>query len=109
MELKEKYCVPCEGGVEPLGKKEIETFIEKLEMGWNVVDNKKIRKEFSFKNFRESMNFANEIASIAENEKHHPDLGIHTRSVEVELSTHAINGLSENDFILAAKIDDLLL
>jgi 4a-hydroxytetrahydrobiopterin dehydratase len=107
MELKEKSCVPCEGGVDPLLKSEVSDYLGKLEEGWKTPDFKVIRKNYPFKNFKEGMKFVNRIAEIAEQENHHPDVCIHYSNVDVELSTHAIGGLSENDFILAAKIDDL--
>jgi len=107
MELKDKKCVPCEGGVEPFNEKEIKEFKTKVDGDWNVVDNKKIKRKFPFKNFKESMAFVNKIADIAEEDQHHPDITIHYDEVEVELTTHAIKGLSENDFIIASKIDNL--
>ncbi|MEE4215330.1 MAG: 4a-hydroxytetrahydrobiopterin dehydratase [Bacteroidales bacterium] len=107
MELKDKKCVPCEGGVEPFKEKEIREFKDKVDSDWDVIDNKKIKRKFPFKNFKESMAFVNKIADIAEEEQHHPDITIHYDEVEVELTTHAIKGLSENDFIIASKIDDL--
>ena len=72
-----------------------------------MVDGKKIKHNFPFNNFNESMAFAQKIATIANQQDHHPDLGIHYKSVDVELTTHAIDGLSKNDFIMAAKIDEL--
>ena len=106
-ELREKKCKSCSGEEEPLKGNEIEEFLGRVKEGWNVVENKKIRKVFSFENFKRGMAFAQNIASVAEKEQHHPDLCIHYKSVEVELTTHAIDGLSENDFIMAAKIDEL--
>lgn len=107
MQLKEKKCEPCSGNEKPLERSEIEKFREKLEKGWEVVDDKKIKHSFPFDNFKEGMEFAQKVATLAEKEEHHPDLCIHYKSVDVEITTHAIGGLSENDFILAAKIDDL--
>lgn len=107
MELKEKACVPCEEGTTPLNADEIELFRKKLRTKWKVVDKQKLKKEFPFENFKRGMAFAQNIAILADKEDHHPDICIHYNSVEVELSTHAIGGLSENDFILAAKIDEL--
>jgi 4a-hydroxytetrahydrobiopterin dehydratase len=105
--LKNKHCVPCEGGVPPLPQEDVRRYLFKLRGGWEAADNKKIRREFKFKNFRDAMNFANRIAEIAERENHHPDLHVSYGKVAVELTTHALSGLSENDFILAAKIDAL--
>jgi 4a-hydroxytetrahydrobiopterin dehydratase len=107
MELKKMKCVPCEGGVKPLKGQAIADYLSKLDSGWIVIGDKKIRKEFPFKNFNLGMDFLNKIAAIAEQEGHHPDVCISYSIVQVELFTHAINGLSENDFIMAAKIDDM--
>ena len=107
MDLKERHCVVISEGTEPLKNEQIKQFREELLPGWQVIDNKLIKKEFPFENFKMGMAFAQEIAMIAEKENHHPDICIHYTNVEVELSTHSIGGLSENDFIIAAKIDDL--
>ncbi len=107
MQLKEKRCVPCSGDEKPLGRSEIEEFRAKLKKSWKVIDDKKIKKTFPFDNFNEGMEFARKVADVAEEEQHHPDLYIQYKSVDVEITTHAIGGLSENDFILGAKIDDL--
>lgn len=107
MSLKEKKCTPCSGDEKPLQPEKINELLKKLKNGWQVIDNKKIKQEYPFENFRRSMAFAQEVAIIAEKEQHHPDMCIHYGKVQIELSTHAIGGLSENDFIMAAKIDDL--
>ena len=107
MNLKEKKCKPCSGEEEAIKGDLIQVLLKQLKEGWEVLDDTKIRKTFSFNNFTESMDFAQKIADIADQEDHHPDLCIHYTNVEVELSTHKIGGLSENDFILAAKIDNL--
>jgi len=107
MQLKEKKCEPCSVNEEPLGRSEIKEFREKLKKGWRVIDGKRIKHTFPFDNFKEGMKFAQKVATVAEEEKHHPDLCIYYKSVDVEITTHAIGGLSENDFILAAKIDNL--
>lgn len=106
-DLKEKHCTACEEGTEPLNAEQIEGFISKLHTKWEVVDNKMIRKEFPFENFKRGMAFAQNVALLADKEGHHPDMCIHYKSVDIELSTHSINGLSESDFIMAAKIDEL--
>jgi len=105
--LKEMKCEPCSGNEDPLKRDEIDKFSSRLKNNWNVVDDKKIKHSFPFDNFKRGMAFAQEVAQIAEQQQHHPDLCVHYKSVDVELSTHAIGGLSENDFIMAAKIDDL--
>jgi len=104
-DLTEKKCVPCEGGVPTLGKTEVERLLSQLS-GWSL-NGKWITKEFQFKNFIEAMKFVNRTAGLAEGEGHHPDIHIHYNRVRFDIWTHAIDGLSENDFILAAKIDTL--
>lgn len=107
MILREQKCKPCSGDEEPLKSDDINSLLGKLKNGWKVIDNKKIRYRFPFDNFKKGMAFAQEVAVIAEQEQHHPDICIHYSGVEVELTTHAIDGLSTNDFIMAAKIDQL--
>lgn len=103
--LAEKKCVACEGGTQPLNKKEAEVLVKQLN-GWQVSgDSRWVSKEFKFKDFKEAIVFANKIAAIAEEEGHHPDLQVRWGVVVVELTTHAIKGLSENDFIVASKVD----
>ncbi len=103
--LAHKKCVPCEGGVEPLSGERLAAYTPAAP-DWQVVDGVKIEKEFTFKNFKEAMQFVNRVADIAEEEGHHPDINLHNwNRVTLTLSTHAIGGLSENDFILAVKID----
>ena len=104
-DLAQKKCVPCEGGVPPLGKAEVERLLYQVS-GWSL-SGKWITKEFKFKNFVAAMKFVNRVADLAEEEGHHPDINIHYNIVRFDIWTHAINGLSENDFILAAKIDAL--
>lgn len=104
MELFKKRCIPCEGNVPPLSPDEAGKLLAELS-GWRIEENRKLKKEFTFKNFEQTMAFVNEIAKVAEEEGHHPDLEVSYGKLEVELTTHAIGGLSENDFILAAKID----
>lgn len=106
MDLIQKHCVPCEGGTPSLGAKEIEEY-KKSVPGWEVSDGKKIRREFKFKDFRGSINFVRKVADLAEAEGHHPDIYIFYNVVRLELSTHAVRGLSENDFILAAKVNSV--
>jgi 4a-hydroxytetrahydrobiopterin dehydratase len=105
-ELNEKKCLPCEGGVAALTKAEAEALRAKLNADWKVADDaKSIRREFRFKDFYRAMSFTNAIAHIANIEDHHPDLEVGWGYCRVTFSTHAIKGLSENDFICAAKID----
>lgn len=110
-QLLSKHCVPCEGlpaqagGVEPFNAEQIKTYKDLLNLPWEVVDGKKIKHEFKCKDFKEAMEFVNKIADLAESEGHHPDIHIYYNKVKIVLWTHAIGGLSENDFILAAKIE----
>jgi 4a-hydroxytetrahydrobiopterin dehydratase len=107
MELSDKKCIPCSGEEYPLKKNEIQKLISQLKEGWQVIDGKKLKNVFPFENFNRGMVFVQNVAMIAEEEQHHPDICIHYKNVEVELTTHAIGGLSENDFIMAAKIDNI--
>lgn len=106
--LCEKTCQPCEGGVPPLSPDESKRLVDNVN-DWKLVDEgKKIRRQWTVKNFVAGIDFLNRVAEIAEQEGHHPDVHLTGyREVTVELTTHAIGGLSENDFILAAKIDEL--
>lgn len=107
-ELKAKKCQPCEGGVPEIGMDEASRLLKELP-GWELSGSgKKIRREWTAKDFMSAMDFFQRIAELAENEGHHPDLHLTGyRNATVELTTHAIGGLSENDFVLAAKISDL--
>lgn len=108
-ELAGKHCVPCEGGVQPLSRTEAERLRKKnLAEGWEIgADDKEIRKDFRFKGYYKTMSFVNAVAWIANAEGHHPDLEIGYDHCLVRYTTHAIDGLSENDFICAMKIDAL--
>lgn len=100
-----KKCVPCRGGIPPLSVQKAQEFLKKID-NWGLVGGgKKIRKNFEFKNFLESMGFVNRVAKVAEMEGHHPDIFVSYNKVTLTVFTHAIGGLHENDFILAAKID----
>jgi 4a-hydroxytetrahydrobiopterin dehydratase len=106
--LTQQKCVPCEGGVAPIDKKAAQNLLSQAK-GWRLNDAAtEISRTFEFKNFYESMAFANAVAWIANHEDHHPDLEVGYKRCHVRYSTHAINGLSMNDFICAAKINDLL-
>lgn len=106
-DLTSKVCVACEGGVQPLDEHGIAEMLAKLTATWDVVDNKKIRRTFQFADFPQAMEFVEKVAKIANAENHHPDIHIFYNKVTLEIWTHAIGGLSENDFILAAKIEQL--
>ena len=105
--LEQKHCKPCEGGTPPLTQAEEDTFLKDIEWEIDRSDIHKIRKRFTLKDFREAMGFVNRVAERAEKEQHHPDIHISCRKVTIELCTHAVLGLTENDFILAAKIEKL--
>lgn len=106
--LTDKKCKPCEGGVPPVSRDEVEELLTNL-AGWKLSDDGiRIRREWVAKNFMAAMDFFNRVAELAEDEGHHPDLHlVGYRNVAIELWTHAIGGLSENDFITAAKINEL--
>ena len=104
-DLIKKKCVSCEGGIPALRKKEIENYLAQLQGGWRLSNDKMISKVFSFVNFKHTMDFVNKVADISEQEGHHPVMHVHFGKLVVEIWTHAIDGLSENDFIMAAKID----
>ena len=107
-QLRKKKCLPCEGGVPKMSPQEAEEQIRQLD-GWTLTRGGDwIEKRWTARNFMAGMRFFSEVARVAEEEGHHPDLHIEGfRNVRIEISTHAIGGLSENDFILAAKIDEL--
>lgn len=105
-DLLKKKCIACEGkGIKPFTREETENYLKQV-IEWVLdKDAKKISKEYKFKDFIGAINFVERVADVAEMEGHHPDIHIHYNKVLLELSTHAIGGLSENDFIVAAKID----
>lgn len=103
--LTEKKCAPCEGGVEPMSAQQIESTLREVD-GWECVDDR-IEKSFTFTNFYETISFVNAVAWICNQEGHHPNMEVNFRDARVKFWTHAIGGLSENDFICAAKVDAL--
>ena len=109
-DLLNKKCVPCEGGILPFDKGEIHKYQKKVD-GWSVKKNEKniyfLKKNFTFKNFVKSQNFTQKVGKISEEENHHPDISFGWGYAKILITTHAIEGLSENDFILAAKIDQI--
>jgi 4a-hydroxytetrahydrobiopterin dehydratase len=108
IDFRDKRCQPCEGGVEPLERAQAEDYLDKLANGWTIdAAGKAIEKEFRFSDFHRTMAFLNAVAWIAHGEDHHPDLELGYGRCFVRYTTHAISGLSENDFICAAKIDAL--
>jgi 4a-hydroxytetrahydrobiopterin dehydratase len=107
-ELAAKECVPCRGGVPPLKGREIAALMEKLGGGWKVVDEHHLEKEYRFKNFREALDYTNRVGELAEAQGHHPDIYLAWGKVKLTLWTHKIDGLTESDFIFAAKSDATL-
>jgi len=107
MDLLNQKCVPCEGGVEPMTKIDAESMIMYHVKDWTLsIEGKHIYKRFKFKDFKEALSFVNKVGAIAENEGHHPDIHLlDYKFVAIDLTTHAIGGLSQNDFIVAAKIN----
>ena len=109
-DLTKKKCTPCEGGVIPFDISEIHKYQKKVD-GWDIIKNEKkihfLEKNFKFKNFLKSQKFVNKVGEISEQEGHHPDILFGWGYAKISITTHAIEGLSENDFILAAKIDQI--
>ncbi len=105
-DLASRTCVPCRGGVPPMRGDEIEGFLAELD-GWEVVNQHHLLKNYTFKDFREALAFVNRIGQLAEEQGHHPDICFGWGRAEITIWTHKIDGLSESDFILAAKIDKL--
>lgn len=107
-QLALKKCIPCETGTSPLTPEQFKPLLNQLKLKWEVVENRKIRHEFKFKDFVDAISFVNKVADLAESENHHPNIHIYYSRVVIDLTTHNIKGLSENDFILAAKIENIL-
>lgn len=106
--LASQKCKPCEEGGEPLREKDIDAFMNEVDKSWSLTKcTKKISRDFKFKDFIQALEFVNKIGAIAEDEGHHPDITLKWGFVRLEIWTHAVGGLTQNDFILAAKIDTL--
>jgi 4a-hydroxytetrahydrobiopterin dehydratase len=105
-ELAGKTCVPCRGDVPPLKGEKLEELSRQVP-DWEVVDEHHLRKKFRFKNFREALDFVNRVGELAEEQAHHPDIELGWGRVGITIFTHKIDGLTESDFILAAKVDRL--
>lgn len=107
-QLAKKRCIPCEGGVKPMTEAQAQALMPELNPDWMLVDGgRMLARSFVFKDFKKTMAFVNKVADVAEAEGHHPDMTVGYGNLGIELMTHAIDGLSENDFILAAKIDEI--
>lgn len=107
-QLSEKKCVPCRGGVPPLKGAEIQSFLKQLGNDWIVVNEHHLEKEYAFPDFVQALAFTNAVGKIAEEEGHHPDIHLSWGKVKILLWTHKIDGLTESDFILAAKCEALV-
>lgn len=106
-DLLSQKCIPCSIGAIPLNSEEIDAYIKTLKEGWQAFDTEYIDKTYKFKNFIEALEFTNKVGELAEKEGHHPDIYLSWGKVVIKLLTHKIKGLHENDFILAAKIDEI--
>ncbi|MCA9667660.1 MAG: 4a-hydroxytetrahydrobiopterin dehydratase [Myxococcales bacterium] len=105
--LSKKACVPCMGGIPPLGADEVAALKTQIDDGWRVVDNHHLERAYSFADFKAALDFTNAVGELAEAEGHHPDIYLAWGKAKVTIWTHKIDGLTESDFILAAKIDQL--
>ncbi|MDQ6767678.1 MAG: 4a-hydroxytetrahydrobiopterin dehydratase [Candidatus Eremiobacteraeota bacterium] len=106
MSLAEKTCISCHGGIPPLDAGEIAVLLPQVS-DWKVIDNHHLVKNYTFRNFREALDFVNRVGAIADEQNHHPDVYLAWGKVKIEIWTHKINGLTESDFIFAAKVDQL--
>ena len=106
-DLAQKECKPCDGGTPPLKGEDLRRLSEQLDEGWTIVEEKRLEKQFSFPDFAHALEFTNRVGEIAEQQGHHPDIYLSYGAVRVEIWTHKIGGLTESDFILAAKINAL--
>jgi 4a-hydroxytetrahydrobiopterin dehydratase len=106
-DLSEKRCTPCRGGIPPLKGEPLMQLSRQLKPGWQIINEHHLEKEYTFQNFQEALAFTNKVGEIAEQEGHHPDILLSYGKVKIQLWTHKIDGLSESDFILAAKCDKI--
>lgn len=113
-DLTQKKCIPCESDQPPLNEEQYSAFLKQLKTSWEVVDlpagrqgGKKIKHEFKFNSYMEGLEFAQKVGKIAEENDHHPNIHIYYKRVVIDLTTHNIGGLSENDFVMAAKIEEI--
>ncbi len=104
-DLAKKSCIPCRGGVPPLKGTQLADLQEKLKNDWKIINEHHLEKEYSFKNFKEALDFTIKVGELAENQDHHPDIFLTWGKVKVTIWTHKIDGLTESDFIFAAKTD----
>ncbi len=106
--LAEKACIPCKGDVPPLKGKELKDLLQQLDNEWKIIEEHHLEKEFKFKDFKEALEFTTKVGKLAEEQNHHPDIYLSWGKVKVTIWTHKIDGLTESDFILAAKIEQLV-
>ena len=104
-DLAKKTCIPCKGGVPPLNGAKLDDLLEKLKNDWKIIKEHHLEKEYSFKNFKEALDFTIKVGELAENQGHHPDIFLAWGKVKLTIWTHKIDGLTESDFIFAAKAD----
>ena len=104
-DLAKKTCIPCKGGVPPMKGAKLDDLLEKLKNDWKIIKEHHLEKEFTFKNFKEALNFTIKVGELAENQGHHPDIFLAWGKVKLTIWTHKIEGLTESDFIFAAKAD----
>jgi 4a-hydroxytetrahydrobiopterin dehydratase len=104
-DLASKQCVPCRGGVAPLKGAELQALLRDVDNSWQVIDEHHLEKEYRFKNFREALDFAIRVGELAEAQRHHPNISLAWGTVRLEVWTHKIDGLTESDFVFAAKAD----
>jgi 4a-hydroxytetrahydrobiopterin dehydratase len=106
-DLAQKQCVACKGGVPPLSGEELAHLARQLDVGWQVVSGHHLEREFKFPDFRQALQFTNRVGELAEAQNHHPDIYLAWGKVKLTLWTHKIDGLTESDFVFAAKVDQL--
>ena len=104
-DLAQKTCIPCKGGIPPLKGVKLEGLMEKLKNDWKLIKEHHLEKEYSFKNFKDALDFTIKVGELAENQDHHPEIILTWGKVKVTIWTHKIDGLTESDFIFAAKTD----
>jgi 4a-hydroxytetrahydrobiopterin dehydratase len=104
-ELAQENCIPCRGGVPPLKGEELDALQEKLGNGWQIINEHHLEKEYIFADFRQALDFTVKVGEVAENQGHHPDIYLAWGKVKLTIWTHKIDGLTESDFILGAKVD----
>ena len=106
--LAQKTCIPCRGGVPPLKGEQLDALLEKLGNGWQIINEHHLEKEYIFADFRQALDFTVKVGEVAENQGHHPDIYLAWGKVKLTIWTHKIDGLTESDFIFAAKADQEL-